>query len=177
MRAQRLSRRRCREEERSNGQAMVEFALVAPILFLLILATIEAGRFILHYELVNNATREGARFAIVHGSRSACPSGPPPPGEVNDCDLPGDNIRAAVRDVALDLAGSGGLVVHDPVWTSRGRLSNPQPGDASTGHNGRGEYVSVFVDYTYDPILEDVFGVSILPDITVSAESTLVINN
>ena len=133
---------------------MVEFALIAPILFVFILATIEAGRFILHYELVNHATREGARYAIVHGSRSACPSGPPPPGEVNPCDPAGDNIKAAVRDAALYLVSSGGLVVHDPVWTSRGSLGNPRPGDASSGHNGRGEYVSVFVDYTYDPIIE-----------------------
>jgi hypothetical protein len=156
---------------------VVEFALLAPILFVMILATIEAGRFIFHYEVLNNATREGARYAIVHGSRSACPSGPPPPGEVNHCDPTGDNVKAAVRDVSMDLAVSGNLVVHDPVWTSRGRLTNPQVGDTSTGHNGRGEYVSVFVDYTYDPLIEQTLGVSILPDITISAESTLVINN
>mgnify|MGYP000500059501 CR=1 FL=1 len=68
--------------ERSRGQALVEFALVAPLLFLLILGTIEAGRFIFYYELLNHAAREGARYAIVHGARSDCPSGPPPPGLV-----------------------------------------------------------------------------------------------
>lgn len=177
MRPMHAGRRRRDEQEGARGQSMVEFALIAPILFLVILATLEAGRFIFHYELVNNATREGARYAIVHGSRSLCPSGPPPPGEINDCDLAGDNIKAAVQSAALDIAGSGGLVVHDPVWTSRGSLANPQPGDPSSGHNGRGEYVSVFVDYTYDPILEQVLGLSILPGITISAESTLVVNN
>ena len=55
---------------------MVELALVAPILFVLILGTIEAGRFMLFYEVMNNATREGARYAIVHGADSTCPRNP-----------------------------------------------------------------------------------------------------
>jgi hypothetical protein len=113
----------------------------------------------------------------VHGSRSACPSGPPPPGELNPCDPTGDHVKAAVRDAALDLVASGRLHVHDPVWTSRGSLTNPRPGDASNGHNARGEYVSVFTDYAYEPLIEQVLGVAILPEIIISAESTLVINN
>ena len=44
---------------------MVEFAAIVPLLFLLVLGTFEAGRFIFHYELLNNAAREGAREAIV----------------------------------------------------------------------------------------------------------------
>ncbi len=163
--------------EKSRGQAMVEFAIIAPILFLLILGTIEAGRFIFYYELVNNAAREGTRYAIVHGSLSACPSGPPPPGETNECDPPGDNVKTAVQTAALDLITTGDLFVFDPVWTSRGSLANPSPGDASTGHNGRGEYVTVFVDFDYEPIFTQVVDVPIMPTISISAESTLVVNN
>ncbi len=163
--------------KKSRGQAMVEFAVVTPLLFLLILGTVEVGRFIFHYELVNNATREGVRYAIVHGSRSDCPSGPPPPGQTNPCDLPGDNVKAAVRTAALDLMDIGDLFVFDPVWTSRGSLGNPSPGDASNGNNGRGEYVTVFVDFVYDPVIKQLIDVPVLPPITVSAESTLVINN
>ncbi|CAN5709941.1 hypothetical protein BH23CHL8_BH23CHL8_14650 [soil metagenome] len=61
----------------SRGQSMVEFALVAPLPFLMVFGTFEFARFIFFYELLNNAAREGARYAIVHGSRSDCPSGPP----------------------------------------------------------------------------------------------------
>jgi len=164
------------DRERSIGQALVEFALVAPMLFVLILGTIEAGRFIFFYEVMNNATREGARYAIVHGADSTCPSGPPPAGYVNNCDPVGDNVKAAVADGALDLAGVGDLIVHDPVWTNRSTPANPSPGDASNGSNGRGEYVTVFLDFTYQPLISAVIDVGILPDITISAESTLVIN-
>ncbi|MDQ3126960.1 MAG: pilus assembly protein, partial [Chloroflexota bacterium] len=57
----------------SKGQALVEFALVAPIFFLLLFGIIEGGRFILYYQTLNNATREGSRYSIVHGSNSFCP--------------------------------------------------------------------------------------------------------
>ncbi len=156
---------------------MVEFAVAIPILFLLILGTVEVGRFVFHYELVNNAAREGVRYAIVHGARSDCPSGPPPPGQTNPCDPPGANVKVAVSDAALGLVSVGDLFVFDPVWTSRGSLNNPSPGDTSNGHNGRGEYVTVFVDFVYDPVIKQFIDVPILPPITISAESTLVINN
>jgi hypothetical protein len=123
---------------------MVEFALIAPILFFLILATIEAGRFILHYELVNHATREGARMPCAR-LPIGVPERTPPPGEVN-LRLAGRNIKAAVRDVR---------------WTSRARFrprpvltggtGQPQPGAASTGTTAAGVR-ELLVDYTYDPI-------------------------
>ena len=163
--------------ERSGGQAMAEFAIVAPMLFLLILGIIEAGRFIFFHETLSNATREGARYAIVHGADSPNPSGPLPNGQVNHYDPDGDRIIDRVRETALDLASSGELVVHDPVWTNR-QLSDihPSPGDSSTGTNDRGEYVTVFLDYTYSPLLDEIVNIGFLPDITISAESTLVIN-
>ena len=156
---------------------MVEFAMAAPILFLLVLGTFELGRFVFYYELLNNATREGARYAIIHGSRADCPSGPPPPGETNPCDPSGANIKTAVTEAALDFASAGDLFVFDPVWTSRGSLSPPRPGDPSTGSNGRGDYVTVFVDFTYDSVLGQVLGTTIVPSLTIRAESTLVVNN
>lgn len=164
------------QDGRGRGQALAEFALVAPLLFLLILGTIEAGRFVFFYELMNNATREGARYAIVHGADSICPSGPPPAGQTNSCDPLGVNVKAAVQDAALNLAGSGDLFAYEPVWTSRGSLGNPSPGDVSSGNNGRGEYVTVFLDFTYQPLVEQVLGVGVLPDIVISSESTLVVN-
>lgn len=163
--------------EGSHGQAMVEFALVAPMLFLLILGTIEAGRFVFFQEALNNATREGARYAIVHGADSPNPSGPMPNSQVNHYDPDGDRIIDRVREAALDLAGNGELVVYDPVWTNRQLADvHPSPGDTSTGTNDRGEYVTVFVDYTYQPMLAEILDTRFLPDITISAESTLVIN-
>ena len=51
-----------RSSRKSRGQALAEFALVAPVLFLIFFGIIEFGRFVLAYEELNNATREGARY-------------------------------------------------------------------------------------------------------------------
>lgn len=158
---------------------MVEFALVAPLLFIMLIGIFEAGRFVLNLETLNNATREGARYAIVHGAESACPSGPMPQNKPNPCDPNGDRIASAVHSAALGIAEAGALNVSTPRWTLEGSATLPSsPADTSPieGDNGRGNYVTVFADYDYEPILKSVFGIDFIPTITISAESTLVIN-
>jgi len=44
----------------------MEFALVFPILFLLITGFIDMGRAVFFYSSLSNAVREGTRYAIVH---------------------------------------------------------------------------------------------------------------
>jgi hypothetical protein len=51
---------------RSRGQTLVEFALVAPILILILLAVFDVGRGVFMYTSITNAAREGARLAIVN---------------------------------------------------------------------------------------------------------------
>jgi hypothetical protein len=143
---------------------MVEFALVAPLFFLLLFGIIEAGRFVFYHEILANATREGARYAIVNGANVdpiGCPSGPPAPGSVA-CDVPGDNVVAATRNAAI---GLGGSVSVTPSW----RKSDGTPG----GNNGRGQTVNVAATFTYHTLIPVVP----FPDIVVEAESSLVINN
>ena len=151
-----MIRRPSRSRRRTRGQALVEFALVAPVFFLILFAIIEAGRFMFYYETLNNATREGARYAIVNGYRSLdCPSGPPAPNS-RSCDTTGENVKARVRAAAFGALGAG--VVVDPEWWN---------------DNGRGSTVIVKATFTYSSLIPIVP----LPPITVEAESRLVINN
>jgi Flp pilus assembly protein TadG len=55
------SDRRHRRRERERGAVLVEFALITPLLFLLIAGAIDFGFMINRDTLINNATREGAR--------------------------------------------------------------------------------------------------------------------
>jgi len=48
-----------------SGQTMVEFALLLPLLFLLVMGLFDMGRAILYYAILNSAIREGTRYAIV----------------------------------------------------------------------------------------------------------------
>jgi Flp pilus assembly protein TadG len=48
-----------------QGQDAVEFALIFPILFLIVLAILDLGRATYYISALHNAAREGARFASV----------------------------------------------------------------------------------------------------------------
>jgi len=60
-----------RPSKHQQAQAMVEFALVLPILLLLIVGIIEVGRAIFIYSSVVNASREAARYGSAYGRNDA----------------------------------------------------------------------------------------------------------
>jgi Flp pilus assembly protein TadG len=49
----------------------VEFAVVAPLLFLLVFGMIEFGRMVMIQQILTNASREGARVAVLDGAETA----------------------------------------------------------------------------------------------------------
>jgi Flp pilus assembly protein TadG len=51
---------------RGRGQALTEFALIFPVLMLMLLGVVDLGRGIYAYNAVSNAAREGGRTAIVN---------------------------------------------------------------------------------------------------------------
>ncbi len=55
-------------QRRRRGAAVVEFAAVAPVLFLLIFGMIEFGRMVMVQQVLTNASREGARVGILDGA-------------------------------------------------------------------------------------------------------------
>ncbi len=61
--------RLCRRNRR--GAAAVEFALIAPIFFLLIFGMIEFGRMVMVQQVITNGSREGARIGVLDGASGA----------------------------------------------------------------------------------------------------------
>lgn len=51
-----------------KGQALVEFAIILPILLLLVMGILEFGMMLNSYLTIQNLTREGARLGIVGGT-------------------------------------------------------------------------------------------------------------
>jgi hypothetical protein len=122
--------------------------------FLLLFAIIDFGRYVYYVQVLNNAAREGARYAIVHGSKGIPTTGPSP----ND-----PAITSVVRSYAVGVIGSGTYIVGS-TW---GDPSNPTPS------NTRGQIVHVSVTYDFHSLIPIVP----IPPITITGESTLVINN
>jgi Flp pilus assembly protein TadG len=50
---------------------VVEFAIVAPLFFLLVFGMIEYGRMVMVQQVITNASREGARRAVLDGATPA----------------------------------------------------------------------------------------------------------
>lgn len=52
------------------GVALVEFALVAPVLLVLMIGILDVGRAVNAYVTISNAAREGSRYAALHPTAS-----------------------------------------------------------------------------------------------------------
>lgn len=53
---------------KQKGQALVEFAIILPLLMLVVLAILEFGMMLNSYMAIENASREGARIGIIGGT-------------------------------------------------------------------------------------------------------------
>jgi hypothetical protein len=144
---------------------LVEFSFVLPVFLLLLYSIIEFGRYVYTVQILNNAAREGARYAIVHGSTSLCPSGPMPGGSANWCDPGGTNVTAKVTSFAI---GAGGSLSFPAVTPCTSSPASP----CWSPNNQRGNSVTVQVRTTFSPLLPVP-----LPPITVDGTSTLIVNH
>lgn len=83
--------------KRGSGQGLVEFALIAPLFFLMVFGMLEGGRLLWTYHTLNNATKEGARYTTVRGAGSNQPDAP-----ANSA-----SIKTHMLDVSSGLNASG----------------------------------------------------------------------
>lgn len=100
-------RRRLRGQ---RGAVAVEFALILPLLLLIVIGTIEFGRVYSQFQVFNGAAREGARCAAVKST------------PFSDCDIQ-DRIDSAAAPYETDTDATVSvlctdLTVGDPVTVS-----------------------------------------------------------
>lgn len=115
---------------RERGSSLVEFALVALLLVMLLIGVVEMCRLALIYDDVTQAARAGVRYAIVHGS-----------------DNPAST--SAIQTIVDNFFSSA------PAGTPTVAVSYPTPtGFAGCGSTSMipGCPVQVTVTYTYDPL-------------------------
>jgi Flp pilus assembly protein TadG len=66
-----FEKRGAKLRNKRKGAAAVEFAIVAPVFVLLVFGMIEYGRMVMVHQVITNATREGARRAVLVGVTAA----------------------------------------------------------------------------------------------------------
>ncbi len=129
-----------------KGQALVEFALVFPVMMLILLALFDVGRLVFAYNDITNAARSGARVAIVNQ---------------------GSNVA---RDATVNQATSLDLQTSD---VSVAYLDHHAGGPCSTGGAPLEVGCLVRIQVTFDwtaitPVVGNVLG-----PITVTTETTM----
>ncbi len=89
------------DDRRSErGQSLVEYALILPVLMLLLVGIMEFAVVSLNYTTVANAAREGARAgAVVSGNNSAIAAAAEEAAEQAS-----DTLQAAQRDVEVTVS-------------------------------------------------------------------------
>ena len=92
------------EGSRTRGQSLVEFAMILPVMMILLLGLTEFGFVFAHHQGLEYATREGARTAAALSNGQDGQNGLP---VATTCKLIDDQTIAAVQRV---LTGSGSLV-------------------------------------------------------------------
>jgi Flp pilus assembly protein TadG len=97
-----------------RGASVVEFAIVAPVFFLLVFGMIEYGRMVMVQQVLTNATREGARRAVLDGATT-------------------DDIEDVVEEYLTNSSIDGGTVTVSPDPPSSAGSGDPVTVTVSIG--------------------------------------------
>jgi Flp pilus assembly protein TadG len=102
----------------TRAQGIVEFALVLPLFIMVVMGIVDFGMGLRAYVMVNNSSREGARYAII------CPS------TVND-----DAIKTRVADYSTGLVTTGNVYVTWQTPSQRCKSGDFVKVEATTNYN------------------------------------------
>ena len=125
-----------RTKQARNGQGLVEFALILPVLVLIFMGIVDFGRAIYAYNAVSNAAREGARTGIVD-----------------------QGTTGGVYDAAISAANQATALGLNPNDSSQVQVTFPDPGNCPTVDVGCP--ISVRVQYQFTaitPIIGRIIG-------------------
>ena len=140
----------------SRGLATIEFAICAPVLLFLMLATAEVGRVFYQYNTLTKSVRDGARYAIVNASVGTTRV---------------VNITDQVRNETRNLVVTGNTTGTGTPLLPGLMVDNVTVNDAGNG------FVSVAASYNYQPMLGatlPTFGLGTPINLTVSLPATVV---
>ncbi|GAC1485007.1 MAG: hypothetical protein PVSMB9_10890 [Candidatus Dormibacteria bacterium] len=134
---------------KSRGQAMIEFALLSTLLFVLIMGIFDFGRAIAIYINIAEAAHEGARQLVLRSNYSSAPP---------------DSV---IVNATLAKIGGGGMVLTEdpclPGCTSPSTPSTPNTGFIwiTPNRTPGNQEVTVRITYKYAPLtgmISDIVG-------------------
>jgi TadE-like protein len=105
-RTARFVARRCREFLRDEtAESMIGFALSASVLFTFIFGLTTMCLAFYTYQAISELAREGARYAVVHGSSCETSTG-------SSCEVTASQVNTYVQDLGFPNVGGGTMTVN-----------------------------------------------------------------
>lgn len=165
-----------KKHNRSTGQALVEFAIMAVVLLMIIFIIIEAARILWAWGTVQNAAREGARYAITgQYDWPDCPVSPLPkfntPEYCDDLRVASVISRTHTGLAGLPLNETSGAFEDDDYYQIEVWGVN-QGGSLQKNFAGMPNMPVIVRAYYRVPIISPFFS-SILPSIPVFGQVTM----
>lgn len=120
---------------RERGQSLVEFAVILPLLLLIVLGTVDLGMGFKTYIALTNAAREGVRWISIHPSDQ-------------------DGAEARIAEEAERVGLEDGIFVEGGYGVS----FSPDKSNYSAG-----EKVTVNIDYEYELLFGAITGLPAIP--------------
>ena len=140
--------------ERDRGQALIEMALMLPVLVLLLVGVFDLGRAVWLSNTLATAVREGSRYGVVHGALSASPTGP------GSATYTAPDVDTAITSQVERYATGVPNITVNASWPD--------------GNANRGSRIVVSASFPFTPILAEAFVGNAL-HVTLRSSSTLVI--
>jgi Flp pilus assembly protein TadG len=131
----------------TEGQALVEFALIVPLLFLLIVNMVNFGGFFYAWITVANAARVGAQYAVLGGASVGSPAQPTTAA-----------VDTVINNDVFSLLNGSSPTVKICIYNGATIEATPYQQGTCTGTSPDPEsslYASAVVDvtYTYNPLI------------------------
>jgi hypothetical protein len=126
-----------------SGSSAIEFALVLPVLIVLLFGIVEFGVLFYDKAMITNASREGARLGVVHVAAAGCTA------EGNKCHPLNSEITKRVNDYLGVTAGVSSLLISFGAASSLPSTSVELP----DGDDFPGQRLRVTVSYEYGWLL------------------------
>ena len=130
---------------RRLAASALEFAFVAPVFLLVLLGILEYARFLFTVQLMNNAAREGARYAVVSSTTVST-----------------SDVQTYV-DQYLAGQGTAQLVGYSPstsITVYKADATTGQDSGQSWLNAGWGDAIGVTVSGTYEPLMPGLLWLS-----------------